>query len=194
VQVFSLFRLHEKYVTEAEKAKDLHTWKAAGFAQTDEHPVVYVTWNDAKAFCAWLNRKEPGAGAEYRLPTEAQWEYACRAGSKTRFSFGDDENHLKLYAHFGSASTKPVGSLRKDEFGLYDMLGNSWQLCEDKYGKYPEKDETDPVGPQESPYRVFRGGGFYYVPRICRSAYRNRSSPAYRYVILGFRVARVPIQ
>ena len=127
--------------------------------------MVNVTWNDAVAFCDWLSKKE---GKKYRLPTEAEWEYSCRAGTKTRFYSGDDIETLKGVANILDASfkkkypqaswaaawddgypfTAPVGKFKPNAFGLYDMHGNVWQWCADWYGEYPQGKVVDPQGPQ----------------------------------------------
>ena len=129
-----------------------YSWRNAGFEQTDEHPVVNVSWNDAVAFCKWLSRKE---GKTYRLPTEAEWEYACRAGTTTRYYSGDDPETLAKVGNVADATAKakfanwkytikasdgyvftaPVGQFTPNAFGLYDMHGNAWQWCADRYGK-----------------------------------------------------------
>ena len=124
-----------------------------GFEQTDEHPVVNVSWNDALAFCRWLSKKE---GKICRLPTEAEWEYACRAGSTTRYCFGDDASDLGEYAWYGANSdrkTHPVGTKKPNAWGLYDMHGNAWEWCADGYdAEYYEKSPTDdPTGPATEP-------------------------------------------
>ena len=149
-----------------------YSWRNAGYEQTDEHPVVNVGWNDAAAFCRWLSRKE---GKTYRLPTEAEWEYACRAGTTTRYFSGDDPETLAKvgnvadaclranlpYANWllatggaikasdGYVFTAPVGSFRPNPFGLYDMYGNAWQWCSDRYSKnyYAVSSVNDPQGP-----------------------------------------------
>jgi formylglycine-generating enzyme required for sulfatase activity len=178
------------------------------FKGSDDLPVEQVSWNDAVGFCNKLSEREgvtpyyqsgmaspPGAEG-YRLPTEAEWEYACRGGSATRFSFGDDESSLGEYAWFRGNSgnrTHPVGQKRPNAFGLYDMHGNVWEWCwdgceENYYGKSPG---ADPLGPSQAAYGVFRGGGWNYYPRDCRSAYRNWGTPEFRYYYVGFRVARV---
>jgi formylglycine-generating enzyme required for sulfatase activity len=169
------------YQTEAEKANDKDTWRNAFPAQTDEHPVVNVSWNDAAAFCQWLSRKE---GMSYRLPTEAEWEYACRAGTATRFSFGDDEKDLGEYAWYeknSGGSTHPVGQKRPNGFGLFDMHGNAWQWCMDCYGEdYYAASAAD-------------DGSWFRDAGLCRSANRNSDTPGYRDSDLGFRVARVSV-
>jgi formylglycine-generating enzyme required for sulfatase activity len=161
-----------------------------GFEQTDEHPVVNVSWNDAKAFCDWLGGKE---GKTYRLPSEAQWEYACRAGNTTRYCFGDEESGLGEYAWYDKNSgsrTHPVGQKRPNAFGLYDVHGNVCQWCADWYDdNYYEKSPTDdPAGPSTGTDRVYRGGSRLDDARICRSAYRGKSAPGNRSDFLGFRV------
>ena len=128
-----------------------YSWRNVGFEQTDEHPVVNVSWNDAKAFCEWLSKKE---NQTYRLPTEAEWEYACRAGTTTRYSSGDDPETLAKVGNVADATAKakfpdwtwtikasdgyvftsPVGSFQPNANGLYDMHGNAWQWCADWYG------------------------------------------------------------
>ncbi len=170
------------------------TWQNAGdFQQTDEHPVVYVSWNDAKAFCDWLSKKE---GKQYRLPREAEWEYSCRARTGTRFHSGDGADSLKRVARFGlkvSDGTAPVGRLEPNKFGLYDMHGNVWEWCEDWYDRnyYRDSPAQDPQGPKAGSLRVFRGGSFYYSPCSCRAANRLRYGPADRNYDVGFRVVLV---
>ncbi len=124
-------------------------WQKPFPSQTDNHPVVHVSWSDAKAFCDWLSRKE---GKKYRLPTEAEWEYACRAGTRTKYGFGDDESNLGDYAWFGLNSNKQthaVGQKRPNAWGLSDMHGNAWQWCEDWFESYyansPPEDRKGPA-------------------------------------------------
>jgi len=124
-------------------------WQKAYRSQTDAHPVVYVTWDDAKVFCDWLTKKE---GKKYRLPTEAEWEYACRAGTQTRFSFGDNESDLGDYAWFymnSNGSLHAAGQKRPNVWGLSDVHGNAWQWCEDRFdgGYYANSPPEDPTGP-----------------------------------------------
>jgi formylglycine-generating enzyme required for sulfatase activity len=155
-----------------------------------ENPVENVSWNDAAEFCKKLSQK---TGTSVRLPTEAEWEYACRAGSKTRFSYGDDNDYANLgdYAWYGQNSdnkTHPVGQKKPNAFGLYDMHGNVWEWCSDWYGAYEDKAQTDPTGPASGSARVLRGGGWIYDPQVCRSAYRARGDPDNRGSVFGFRV------
>ena len=177
VRDFRAFVEEDGYKTEAEKAGDKDTWKNALITQPEDHPVVRVSWNDAQAFCAWLSKKE---GKKYRLPTEAEWEYACRAGTKTRFHSGDDLAGLKEVANFGNSFTTPVGQFKANAFGLFDMHGNVYEWCEDLY----EKGISG---------RVIRGGGYDWCdyPANCRSAFRTWNEPSKRYAWLGFRLARV---
>ena len=172
-----------------------------------------VSWNDAVAFCEWLGRKE---GETYLLPTEAQWEYACRAGSTTRYYSGDDSETLAQVGNVGDASAKakfsnwteaiaasdgyvftaPVGSFRPNAFGLCDMHGNVWEWCADLYGEkyYRESTVDDPPGPTSGSLRVSRGGSWLNRAGSCRSAVRYGVTPDYRYDSLGFRVAQVPAE
>jgi formylglycine-generating enzyme required for sulfatase activity len=154
-------------------------------------PVEKVSWEDANQFINKLNEIEQTN--TYCLPTEAQWEYACRAGSTTRYCFGDDEKMLKVYAWYDKNSggkTHPVKQLEPNAWGLYDMHGNVWEWCEDFYGDYPNKPVTDPTGPSSGESRVIRGGSWNIYPRNLRSAIRNHYSPGNRNSIVGFRLLR----
>jgi formylglycine-generating enzyme required for sulfatase activity len=158
------------------------------------NPVETVSWEDAVAFCKKLSElpEEKAAGRVYRLPTEAEWEYACRAGSTTRFGFGDSDSQLGSYAWFDENSartTHPVGEKTSNAWGLYDMHGNVWEWCADWKGDYSTSAVTDPAGPATGSYRVFRGASWRDGAAYCRSAIRNRYVPSYRYPFDGFRVA-----
>jgi formylglycine-generating enzyme required for sulfatase activity len=148
-------------------------------------PVADVSWNDCQEFIKRLNAKTDGG---YRLPTEAEWEYACRAGTTTAYSFGD--SLTKSDANIESSSIKTVGSYRPNAFGLYDMHGNVFEWCEDWYGDYPEGTVTDPKGPATGEYRVLRGGSFDSGASDARSSFRYDCSPTGRYDFSGFRLAR----
>ena len=169
-------------------------WSAdPGFPQTDDHPVVNVSWNDAMAFCQWLSKKQ---GVTYDLPTEAQWEYACRAGTTTFWHCGDSDTTLQEYAWISANSGRkahPVGQLKPNAWGLYDMHGNVYEWCADWYGAdyYAQALPSDPSGPTTGSYRVARGGGWPHLAGFCRSADRSISSPGYRNGDLGFRLASV---
>jgi len=159
------------------------------------NPVEMVSWEDAVEFCRRLSElpAEKAAGNVYRLPTEAEWEYACRAGTTTKFSFGDDESDFGEYGWYRENSgrtTHPVGSKLPNAWGLYDMHGNVWEWCQDWYGDYPSGSVTDPSGATSSSGRVNRGGGWFNTADNCRSADRYRNSPSYRNYNLGFRVVR----
>ncbi|MDL2330339.1 formylglycine-generating enzyme family protein, partial [Desulfosarcina sp. OttesenSCG-928-A07] len=154
------------------------------------HPVEQVSWNEAQAFISALNQKE-GITA-YRLPTEAEWEYAARAGSTTTYSYGDNARQLGQYAWYDSdTGTQPVGQLQPNKWGLYDIHGNVLEWVQDWYeeGYYANSSEIDPQGPPSGSYRVIRGGGWYNHADGCRSAIRSGVSPDGRSGSLGFRVA-----
>ena len=176
-------------------------WDRKGDVKADKDcPANYVSWDDATEFCEKLTAIERKAGIlkadeEYRLPTEAEWEYACRAGTTTAFSFGDDEKQLGEYAWFESNTvarekyTNKVGLKKPNPWGLHDMHGNVAEWCSDSdAGKLIGG--TDPVVPEWGSYRVIRGGGWGYDPGRCRSADRNGYDPSARNRDLGFRVAR----
>ena len=163
----------------------------------DTLPIESVTWEEAEAFCSSLSAlpAERAAGRVYRLPTEAEWEYACRAGTTTAYSFGDDESLLGDFAWFGAnagGSTHPVGQKKPNGWGLYDMQGNVWEWCSDRYGDYAAAAATDPQGPAQGSYRVLRGGSWDSSARRCRSADRGRSYPSNRIFDHGFRLALSP--
>jgi formylglycine-generating enzyme required for sulfatase activity len=158
-------------------------------------PVEEVSWENAVEFCKKLSAlpEEQKAGRLYRLPTEAEWEFASRAGSKTAYSFEESENSLGDYAWFGKNSdreTHPVGEKKSNGWGLYDMHGNVWEWCSDWYGAYPAGAVSDPTGPEEGLIRVSRGGGWFNEAADCRSAVRNWLSPWRPHTLDGgFRVA-----
>jgi formylglycine-generating enzyme required for sulfatase activity len=166
-------------------------------------PVVFVSWADAEQFCTALNRREAKAGCTYTLPTEAQWEYACRAGSTTPFSFGEtlstsQANYNGDYTYSDGKKGKnhdgtvPVGSLSANAWGLYDLHGNVSEWCADWYGQYNSAPAINPQGPDKSDppnQRVMRGGAWRSYPGACRSACRLRSSFNARLNHIGFRVS-----
>jgi formylglycine-generating enzyme required for sulfatase activity len=187
-----------------------YTWRNPGFAQADSHPVVLVSWNDAVAFSKWLSAKE---GVEYRLLTEAEWEYVCRAGTTTLFPEGDDPESLAKVGNVADARAKakfpgwtaiqsddgylytaPVGSYRASRWGVHDMHGNVWEWCADGFdaGYYAASPRDDPPGAAGASARVNRGGSWDSGPLLCRAAFRYGYPPSIRFPHLGFRVARVP--
>jgi sulfatase modifying factor 1 len=153
-------------------------------------PVTDVSWGACQEFIKKLNAKTNG---RYRLPSEAEWEYACRAGTTTKYSFGDEITPQDVN-YDDSKLGKPVavGSYRPNAFGLYDMHGNVWEWCEDWYGDYPVGAVTDPKGPPTGEKRVLRGGSFDVGVSTARSSYRNFFTPTYRFSFYGFRLARTP--
>jgi formylglycine-generating enzyme required for sulfatase activity len=188
-----------------------YTWRSWGVNQSDESPVVNVNWEDAQAFCRWLSRQE---GKTYRLPTEAEWEYACRAGTVGRFSSGDNEVDLLRVANVGDASvvaylpvvtwaiqsndgwpfTAPMGKFAPNSWGLYDMHGNVHEWCGDWYGEnyYANSPEDAPPGPSTGSFRIARGGGFVSSVADLRCARRFVDAPSRRSCGVGFRVVCEP--
>ena len=173
------------------------TFKGEGEGVLSDNPVELVSWDDAQEFCKRLSKS---AGKPVRLPTEAEWEYACRAGSNTAFCFGDDESKLGEYAwHYinSGGKTHPVGQKCPNAYGLHDMHGNVWEWCQDWYGNYlaqgaKAKPAKNPTGPATGASRVLRGGSWYDDPGNCRAAYRDGNYPGYRDHGVGFRVVVVP--
>ena len=168
------------------------------FAPDSNRPVERVSWNEANEFCRKLSEfpAEKAAGAVYRLPTEAEWEYACRAGTTTRFDFGDDPASMDQHAWWRSNSqsrTQPVGRLQPNAWALFDMHGNVWEWCADWWAAdyYAKSPTADPAGPDSGAERVLRGGAWKYDnPLNFRCAFRNHDLPAKGYHDNGFRVAR----
>ncbi|MFN9246495.1 MAG: formylglycine-generating enzyme family protein [Planctomycetota bacterium] len=161
---------------------------------SSNHSVEQVSWEEAVEFCKRLSAlpEERKAGRVYRLPTEAEWEYACRAGTKSAYSFGDKRDSLDDYAWYGEkgdSKTHPVGQKKPNAWGLYDMHGNVWEWCSDWYGDYANGAVSDPVGPREGSLRVRRGGSWNLEAAICRSAYRYWGNPSRRFYYYGFRLA-----
>jgi len=187
-----------------------YSWRHVGFAQDDDHPVLNVTWNDAVAMARWLSEREH---AIYRLPTEAEWEYACRAGTATRYPGTDDPHSLTaigntfdrdaaaywpawreraLAGSDGHAFTAPVGRFAPNAFGLHDMVGNAWEWTADWYGEtyYAHSPMVDPTGPAEGEVKVRRGGSWHTWALYARCSYRNWNSPDTRYTLVGMRLLR----
>ncbi len=155
----------------------------------EDHPVYSVSWEDAGEFCNALSELE---GIEYRLPTEAEWEYAARAGASEDFYFGSDVRDLGDYGwHKGNseAEVHPVAAKTPNSWGLYDMSGNVWEWCADWFGEYPSGKVTDPKGPDSGEYRVLRGGSWNSYAEACRSVIRHRREPDGRLQTYGFRPA-----
>jgi sulfatase modifying factor 1 len=186
-----------------------YNFHQVGFPQSDDHPVLNMTFYDAVAFCNWLSKKE---GKRYRLPSEAEWEYACRAGTTTRYSFGDDPAELPRYAHVinvpgrdvftsvqhqvhllkaGESLTAKVGSRLPNAWGLYDMLGNVWEWTNDWQSDdyYSWSPAADPTGPGDGDLRIRRGGGWNTFPIYARPGFRNFDRMDSRCIHFGFRVA-----
>ena len=159
-----------------------------------QNPVENVSWGDAVEFCRRLSMlpEEKASGRVYRLPTEAEWEYACRAGTNTKYYFGDNKSQLGEYAWYDKNSASkihPVGEKKPNSWGLYDMHGNVWEWCSDWYGDYPCRTLVDPSGPHTSSGRVARGGCWSGGAASCRSASRGGDAPSHRGSLFGFRVA-----
>ena len=158
-------------------------------------PVETVSWDDCQEFIKKLGKKDK---MQYRLPTEAEWEYSCRAGSKGAYFYGDDSKQFGQYGWFSENSgnkkysgnkTQPGGQKKPNAWGLYDMHGNVWEWCQDWYGVYPQKDVIDPQGPDVGEERVLRGGAFLGAASGVRSAIRRPLVPWYRHLLNGFRLA-----
>lgn len=211
IQQFRRFIDETGYRTDAEKQHEVHCWNDPAFLQTDLHPVDYISWNDAKKFCDWLGKK---GTPRYlvRLPGEAEWEYACRAGSKSRFHFGNDPEKFPEFENVfdaafrkaehaeglgikgsdGFAYTSPVGTFKPNGFGLYDMQGNVSEWCEDTYGELSELPvQNNSIQSKPAEVRVKKGGHFSAQTDICRSAVRDSWYPRLVGGASGFRVAVV---
>jgi len=166
----------------------------SNFNGNDNCPVESVSWHDTQEFITKLNQKDDKI---YRLPTEAEWEYACRAGTSTIYYTGnsvDDLDRAGWYSGNSGNKTHPVGEKETNAWGLYDMHGNVWEWCQDWYGDYPSGSVTDPIGLPKGSFRVIRGGSWYSAAQSCRSASRPDFEPGIRLLILGFRLVLLPGQ
>ena len=208
-----------QYKTEAEKSGGCYYWTGSewkedtgkhwrnpGFSQTDDHPVVCVSWSDAMAYVDWLSKQ---TGKTYRLPTEAEWEYAARAGTTTARYWGDDPDKGCAFANGadqtakaqfewttimecqdGYVYTAPVGRFRPNAWGLYDLLGNVWEWTCSGYDKDYGGSEQRCLSKSATGPCVLRGGSWFLAPRWVRGAARDRNHPRLRLTDRGFRLAR----
>ena len=212
----------DKYEVTQEEYQRVTGKSSSIYEPGQNMPVTGVSWNDAARYC---NKKSLREGLEpcyneknwscdfskngYRLPTEAEWEYACKAGSSGKYCCGNDKEKLKEYAWHNSNSpvwtssqgetylqnkAHPVGLKRPNNFGLYDMHGNVWEWCNDWFhpGYYSQSPEKNPVGPRKSKYRVLRGCDWNCTPNDCRASKRARGLPDYKFLPYGFRCVRKP--
>ncbi len=171
-------------------------YKTIGMSRENKnHPITGVSWNDAVAYCQWLSRK---TGQNYRLPTEAEWEYAARGGAKGVkdqyiYAGGNELDESGWYTeNTNDTGTRPVGGKKPNQLGLYDMSGNVWEWCADWYGDYPSEPVNNPTGPDKGSYRALRGGSWRHSAVYCRVADRYSNAPEARLNYRGFRVARSP--
>ena len=203
VEISRDFYLGKYEVTQGEWKSVMGTepWKGKSLVREgDNYPAAYVSWEDALAFCQKLSSRD---GVEYRLPSEAEWEYACRGGTESAYSFGADASDLGKYAWYyentydiGEEYGHEVGEKLSNHFGLHDMHGNAWEWCGDYYDSeyYSNSAQRDPMGPDEGTNRVPRGGGWFLFSQNCRSARRFGLPPDFGDDVLGFRVLRSSIK
>jgi formylglycine-generating enzyme required for sulfatase activity len=216
---FATFVKQTKYINDGKcwtleegkyKQRSQRDWRAPGYTQTDKHPVVCINWNDAQAYAAWLSRK---SGKKYRLPSEAEWEYAARGNTSSARYWGDNPDEACTYANTADQSaqthiqgatswavhecldgfvyTAPVGSFKANAFGLSDMLGNVLEWTNDSYHtSYKDAPDDGSVWQGDIDKRVLRGGSWNNAPRDVRAAMRDPNNPKLRFSIFGFRLAR----
>ena len=200
VRITKPFFMQTTTVTQSQWMAVMGTEPWAGEDYVEEgpdYPATFVSHDDAVDFCSELSSRE---GATYRLPTEAEWEYACRARSQTAYSFGDTAEQMEQYGWFdendrgvGEEYAHRVGQKLPNAFGLYDLDGNVWEWCSDWFEEYPSGPVTDPTGPAEGSRRVLRGGSWSNSAVLCRSAIRFGHEPSSRdYDYGGFRVSLSP--
>jgi formylglycine-generating enzyme required for sulfatase activity len=201
---FSVFAADAGYVTEAERDGWAYswdgaawtvvqgiTWRKPGISQGDDHPVVCVSWQDAYAFCLWASRERLAV----RLPTEAEWEYACRAGTVTPYYWGGEWDTSRVIAaccddtgRMQRCGTEGVKGHPPNPWGLYDMLGNVWEWCHDGYAAYLESAAAKATSANQVLKRVMRGGSWLGGADVCRCAFRGKGSATRRNPHIGFRV------
>jgi formylglycine-generating enzyme required for sulfatase activity len=181
-------------LTGREKPKDGRRWFPFSNWGREKRPAINVSWDDATAYARWLSEQ---TGKHYRLPSEAEWEYAAKAGSEDRywwgFNIGENRANCKgCGSKFDGKKTSPIGSFAANPYGLFDTAGNVWEWCQDRWHESYEGAPTDGSAWEtgEDQRRVERGGSFGSKPRYVRASARGRGKPADRYVYLGFRVAR----
>ena len=187
--------LSDYYIGETEVTQEL--WEAVmgsnpSYFKGSQNPVEKVSWNDCKEFITKLNRL---TGKNFRLPTEAEWEYAARGGNKSKgykYSGSNTIGNVAWYSGNSGKATHNVKTKSPNELGIYDMSGNVWEWCEDYYGGYSSGSQTNPTGPSSGSSRVFRGGGWNGSARSCRVSSRNYDSPGERFNFSGFRVVYLP--
>ncbi|MCK9408109.1 MAG: formylglycine-generating enzyme family protein [Bacteriovoracaceae bacterium] len=218
VAQFSQFVTETQYVTEAEKdgwaviwdgtmwSKDYGvTFRNPGFPQSENHPVICVSWNDAVAYCQWMSKQTK---TTIRLPTEAEWEFAARErGMRPRYGWGNGEpsgnvadetaglamSNLKVWSGYrdGFAYTAPVGAFRANEIGLHDMSGNVLEWCADSYSSYTKEEKTNPLVRKETEFKVLRGGSWFNGEATVRTTTRTRLHQSYRGTRVGFRIVQL---
>ena len=185
--------LSDYYIGETEVTQEL--WEAVMGSNTsyfegdNQRPVENVSWNDCQKFIKKLNRL---TGKEFRLPTEAEWEYAARGGKYSRgykYSGSNNSDEVAWYDSNSGSKTHPVKTKKDNELGLYDMSGNVWEWCNDWWGCYQSNSQTNPTGPSEGESRVLRGGGWCYFDMGVRVSRRDYLTPGYRHIIIGLRLA-----
>lgn len=198
VAEFRHFVAATAYRTEAERGDGCRvlrgrSWTDPGFPQTDDYPVVCVSWNDANAYAQWLSTQ---SGEHYRLPTEAEWEYAARGGTTTRFWWGDEFNPRNAHcwecaSHGQFPATLPVGAFTPNGYGLYDIVGNAWEWTASDYqAPYNGAELHVSSAGAAQGQRALRSGGWFYGANDLRSANRGTAAPDDRYTTLGFRLVR----
>ncbi len=187
-----------------DRAGDGYELSGTKFGQSLDQPMVEISWNGAVAFCQWLTERERAAGqitgeCEYRLPTEAEWEYAARGGNQSKgykYSGSDNIDEVAWYEVNSEGHTHKVGGKKQNEIGIYDMSGNAWEWCADFWfsAYYEISPPTDPTGPETGTDRMFRGGGWSVRAGYCECAYRYRFIPVVTDEHLSFRVVLAPGQ
>lgn len=210
---FAAFIKDTNHKTDADKDGGSYIWTASAWEKkagvnwqhdmtgnahtksTEHHPVIHVSWNDATAFCDWLSKK---LTKKYRLPTEAEWEFAARGGTQSKgyeYSGSNNVDEVAWHYHNSENKTHPVGQKKANELGIHDMSGNVWEWCQDWYADYESTASvTNPTGATTGSDRVYRGGGWGSNPEGCRSADRGNSAPTNRGGSLGFRLAISSLQ
>ena len=186
---------NDYYIGKTEVTQTL--WKAVmgnnpSYFKGDNLPVENVSWADCQEFISKLNSM---TGRNFRLPTEAEWEFAARGGNNSKhyqYSGSNNIDDVAWYSWYGADKTYAVATKQPNELGIYDMSGNVWEWCSDRYGGYSSNSQTNPTGPSNDSHRVRRGGSWRNYARDCRSSFRNFSPPDFREIDLGLRLVLVP--